>query len=145
MDRFLLDLDNDVESMQSTIYFLQNELLKHKTSTQCTINIENKETISKESINKYDVMNSEPVDPVSKSEITANICKSKHDNKICKTHHQEDLEHPIDYLNNHSKVKIFDMNESGKNYRVHACKHKLDGSRSGEKLKSEKRHCSNDE
>ncbi|VVC30849.1 Hypothetical protein CINCED_3A010078 [Cinara cedri] len=146
LDQFLQDLDDDVESMQSTIYFLQNELLKYKTSEQTTINFENKEIISKESVNnKDDIMTSESI---SNTEIPTS--RAKQDSNLYKMHNPEDLNYPNDGISNHSTVKEFkifseDMNHNGNSNRLHTCKHRSGDSISGEIYKkSAKRHCSKD-
>lgn len=154
MDQFLQDLDEDVEGMQSTIYFLQNELLKYKTSAQNTSDAKNKETITKESINdnnKDDVITAEPIPSVSNSETPTKFDRIYQDLKSYKTYSSVDLKDLKDCTSSSSKVKelkLFvgdDVNQCGKSHRVHNCKHRSDGSKSEKKRKkSEKRHCSKD-
>lgn len=154
MDEFLQDLDEDVEGMQSTIYFLQNELQKCKTSVQNTNNSENKETTPKVVVNgikKDDISNSD-TPQVSKTEIPNELVTKKPDNRSSKHNKSKDSKHSKDSKSNLLKVKksrpviLEATDQSGNNLKVHKSKHKSEGSKSGEKrIKSEKRTHKKDE
>jgi len=147
LDEFLQDLDEDVEGMQSTIYFLQNELQKCKASLQSTNNTENKETNPKSIVNgikKEDVTTTEILTK-SKTEIPTQLVKTKPDNKSSK-HKPKDSKQLSDDKSNKPKVKKIrpataeGTDQSGQPPKVHKSKHKSDGSKTEDKRKkSEKR------
>lgn len=148
MDEFLQDLDEDVEGMQSTIYFLQNELQKCKASVQSTNNTENKETNPKSIVNgiKKDEVTTTETLTHSKTEIPTQLVKTKSDNKSSKHSKPKDSKQLIDDKSNKPKVKKIrpataeGTDESGQPPKVHKSKHKSDGSKTEDKRKkSEKR------
>lgn len=141
-------MDEDVEGMQSTIYFLQNELKKYKPSVQNSDSTEKKESTSKALVNgnkkKDDIIASETP---SISEIkTPIIVESKSDNKSSK-HVKSKDPNLLNCKSSQPKVKksrsaIPEKNadQSRKIPKVHKSKHKSDGSKTEEKRnKSEKR------
>lgn len=148
MDEFLQDLDEDVEGMQSTIYFLQNELQKSKASVQSTNNTENKETNPTSIVNgikKVDVTTSETLTK-SKTEIPTQLVKTKPDIKSSKHKKPKDSKQLGDDKSNKPKVKKIrpataeSTDQCGQPPKVHKIKHKSDGSKTEDKRKkSEKR------
>lgn len=149
MDGFLQDLDEDVEVMQSTIYFLQNELKKNKASVQNTDDSANKETNSKAVFNgmKQDNVISKETPSISKTETSTQIVLTKSDIKSSKHSKSKDSKHLNDSKSNQSKqkksrpaVETDNTDHSGKISKIHKSKHKSDGSKSDqESIKSEKR------
>lgn len=148
LDGILQDLDEDVEGMQSTIYFLQNELQKCKTSGQNTNNTENKDTNPKSIVNgvkKDDVATTE-MSPKSKTEIPTQLIKPKPDNKSTKHKKSKDSNLLSDGKSNKPKLKKIrpviakGADQCEQTPKVHKSKHKSDGSKTEEKRKkSEKR------
>lgn len=148
MDEFLQDLDEDVEVMQSTIYFLQNELQKYKANVQNTNSTNNKETNSKAVVNgipQNDVTNSK-IPSVSKTETSTQVVEIKSSSKSRKHVKSKDSKQLNDCTSNQPKEKksqpiVTDgTDQSGKNPKIHKTKHKSDGSKSEVKrIKSEKR------
>lgn len=137
--------------MQSTIYFLQNELKKYKPSVQNSDITEKKETNSKtliSSINgikkKDDIISSE-IPVISEVKIPI-IVESKSDNKSSK-HIKTKDPNVLNCKSNQPKVKKLrpaiqekNADQNGKNPKVHKSKHKSDGSKTEEnRNKSEKR------
>lgn len=154
MDEFLQDLDEDVEGMQSTIYFLQNELQKCKTSVQNTNNTDNKETNPNTVVNgiKKEDSNTTETSQATQIEIPTQLVKTKPDSKSGKHNKSKDSKHSKDSKSNLPKVKksrpviLEGTDQSGNNQKVHKTKHKSDGSKSEEKrIKSEKRTHKKDE
>jgi len=148
LDEFLQDLDEDVEGMQSTIYFLQNELQKCKASVQIINNTENKETNPISIVNgiKKDDVTTTKISPISKTEIPTQLVKPKPDNKSSKHKKPKDTKQLSDDKSNKPKVKKIrpaiseGTNQSGQPPKVHKSKHKSDGSKNEDKRKkSEKR------
>lgn len=146
MDDFLQDLDEDVEGMQSVIYLLQNELQKYKASIKNSSNTENKESIPKvvNGVQKDDIINIETISSVSKTQIPTKLDKIKPDCKSCKHKKSKDSKNLNDCKSNQSKIKkaqlAEDIDQSGKNTKVHKSKHKSDDNKNEEKhKKSEKR------
>jgi len=154
LDGFLQDLDEDVEVMQSTIYFLQNELKKNKASVQNTDDSENKETNSKTVINgmKQDNIISKESPSISKTETSTQVVLTKSDIKSSKHSKPKDSKHLNDSKSNQSKqkksrpaVETDSTDHSGKNSKIHKSKHKSVDSKSDQKIiKSEKRSHSKD-
>lgn len=154
MDQFLQDLDDDVESMQSTIYYLQNELIKYKTAAAQNISYtETKDSvfISKESDTgfKDDFNATEPMPSASSSEVPTKFIRTIHhdNNQLYKTYSAMDLKYMKDTMGgNSSKVnelgEIFETEDHYERiHKVHKCKHRSDGNRSEEKRKkAERRH-----
>lgn len=154
MDEFLQDLDEDVEGMQSTIYFLQNELKKFKTSVQNTNNTDNKETNQKTVINgiKKEDINTTETPQVKPIDVPAQLVKTKPDSKSNKHNKSKDSKHSKNSKSNLPKVKksrpviLEGTDQSVNNLKVHKSKHKSDGSKNEEKrIKSEKRTHKTDE
>lgn len=155
LDEFLQDLDEDVEGMQSTIYFLQNELQKTKASVQSTINTKINETNSKAVVNGIkndDVIDTETPLSTSKTETSTQLIETKPDNKLNKHEKPKDSKQSNDIKSNQPKVKktlstvAEGTDKSEKNLKVHKSKHKSDGNKKEEKrIKSEKRNHSKDE
>lgn len=147
LDEFLQDLDEDVEGMQSTIYFLQNELKKYKPTVQNSGSTEKKETNSKalNGIKKKDDIIASETPSISEIK-TPIIVESKSDNKSSK-HVKPKDPNLINCKSSRPKVKksrpaIPEKNadQSGKIPKVHKSKHKSDGSKTEAKHnKSEKR------
>lgn len=145
LDEFLQDLDEDVEGMQSTIYFLQNELQKYKASAQSINNTENKETNPISIVNgiEKDVTIKE-TSPKSKTKIPTQLVKSKSD-KSNKHNKPKDNKKLGDDKNNKLKIKkirpaIAEGTDHSGKPKVHKNKHKSDGSTNEDKRKkSEKR------
>ncbi|XP_027846634.2 pre-mRNA-splicing regulator female-lethal(2)D isoform X2 [Aphis gossypii] len=149
LDEFLQDLDEDVEGMQSTIYFLQNELKKYKASVQSTNNSANKETNPKSNVNgiKKDDINMTAMSAKSKTETPTQLVKNltKPDNKSSKHKKPKDSK-KLDGQSNNPKVKKIQTviaegtDQSELLLKVHKSKHKSDGSKNEDKRKkSEKR------
>lgn len=146
LDEFLQDLDEDVEGMQSTIYFLQNELQKCKTSVQNTNNTDNKETNQKTVVNGIKKEDTTETPQVTQIEVSTQLVKTKSDSKSEKHNKSKDSKHSKDSKGNLPKVKksrpvtLEGTDQSGNNLKVHKSKHKSDGCKSEEKrIKSEKR------
>lgn len=148
MDEFLQDLDEDVEGMQSTIYFLQNELQKCKASVQSINNTENKETNPISIVNglKKDDVSKTEISPKSKTEIPTQLVKTKSDNKSSKHNKPKNTKQLSDDKNKKPKVKKIrpavteGIDQSGQPPKVHKSKHKSDGNKNEDKRKkSEKR------
>jgi len=146
LDEFLQDLDEDVEGMQSTIYFLQNELQKCKASIQSTNNAENKEINPKSIVNgiKKDDTTTTETSKKSKTDIPTQSIKTK-PNKSSK-HKPKDSKQLSDDKSNKPKVKKIrpataeSVDQSGQPPKVHKSKHKSDESKTEDKRKkSEKR------
>jgi len=143
LDEFLQDLDEDVEGMQSTIYFLQNELQKCKASIQSINNTENKETNTISIVNgiKKDDVNTTEISPKSKTEIPTQLVKIKSGNKSSKHNKPKETKQLSDDKNNKTKVKkirptiVEGTDQSGQPPKVHKSKHKSDGSKNEEKRK----------
>lgn len=145
LDEFLQDLDEDVEGMQSIIYFLQNEIKRCKAPVQ---NTESKEINSKtvngiKSDNGSTIIDS-PL--ISKAETSTLVEESKPESKPSKPEKSKDPKNLNDNKNNQHKVKksrpqvAEGTDLSGKMHKAHKSKHKKDGSKSEEKRnKSEKR------
>lgn len=140
------DLDEDVEGMQSTIYFLQNELKRYKELVQ---NTESKEINSK-TVNgiKSDSDNTIIVDtlPLPKTETPTLLEESKTESKSNKSEKSKDSKNVNDNKSNQLKVKktrpllAEGIDQNGKIHKTHKSKHKSNGSKSEEKRnKSEKR------
>lgn len=153
MDEFLQDLDEDVEGMQSTIYFLQNELQKCKTSVN-TNSTNKKEANPKTVVNgiKKEDINSTETPQVTPVEVPTQLVKTKPDSKSDKHNKSKDSKHSKDSKSNLPKVKksrpvvLEGTDQSENNLKVHRSKHKSDGSKSEEKrIKSEKRTHKKDE
>ncbi|XP_022173365.1 pre-mRNA-splicing regulator female-lethal(2)D isoform X2 [Myzus persicae] len=147
LDEFLQDLDEDVEGMQSTIYFLQNELQKCKASVQNTNNTENKETNLKSIVNgikTIDVTTTE-ISPKSKTDVPTQLVKTKPDKKSSKHSKPKDTKQSSDKSNKPKVKKIQPAvaegtDQSGLPPKIHKSKHKSDGSKNEDKRKkSEKR------
>lgn len=149
MDEFLQDLDEDVEVMQSTIYFLQNELQKYKANVQNTNSTNNKETSSKAVVNgipQNDVVTNIKISSVSKTETSTQLVETKSSSKSSKHVKSKDSKQLNDCTSNQPKEKkprpiVTDgTDQSRKNPKIHKTKHKSDGSKSEVKrIKSEKR------
>lgn len=150
LDEFLQDLDEDVEGMQSTIYFLQNELQKYKASVQSTNNSANKETNLKSNVNgiKKDDINMTLMSAKSKTETPTQLVKNltKPDNKSSKHKKPKDSKKLADGQSNNAKVKKIQTviaegtDQSKLPPKVHKSKHKSDGNKNEDKRKkSEKR------
>lgn len=148
MDEFLQDLDEDVEVMQSTIYFLQNELQKYKANLPNTNSTKNKETSSKAVVNgipQNDVVTNIKITSVSKTETSTQLVEKKC-SKSSKHVKSKDSKQLSDCTSNQPKEKkpqpvVTDgTDQSVKNPKIHKSKHKSDGSKSEVKrIKSEKR------
>lgn len=152
LDEFLQDLDEDVEGMQSTIYFLQNELQKCKASVQNINNTENKETSTKAVVNgiKSDDVVTPVTHIVTKTVIPLQSIEKILDSKSSKPDKSKDSKHLNECKPKVKKsrpVQIIEgIDKSGKPPKVHKSKHKSDGSKSEEKrIKSEKRPNCKDE
>ncbi|XP_015370775.1 PREDICTED: pre-mRNA-splicing regulator female-lethal(2)D [Diuraphis noxia] len=154
LDEFLQDLDEDVEGMQSTIYFLQNELQKCKASVQSTNNTENKETNPKSIVNgiKKDEDTTTETLTKSKTEIPSRLVKTNSDNKSNKHSKPKDSKQLNDDISNKPKVKkirpatVEGTDQSEQLPKVHKSKHKSDDTKTDDKRKkSEKRAHSKDE
>ncbi|XP_008187985.1 pre-mRNA-splicing regulator female-lethal(2)D [Acyrthosiphon pisum] len=148
LDEFLQDLDEDVEGMQSTIYFLQNELQKWKASVRSINNTENKETNPISIVNgiKKDDDTTTEISPKSKTDIPTQLVKTKPDNKSSKHSKPKDTKQLSDDKSNKLKVKKIrpaiaeGTDQKGQPPKVHKSKHKSDGSKNEDKRKkSEKR------
>ncbi|XP_025208780.1 pre-mRNA-splicing regulator female-lethal(2)D-like isoform X1 [Melanaphis sacchari] len=150
LDDFLQDLDEDVEGMQSTIYFLQNELQKCKASVQSTNNSANDEKNPKSVLNgiKKDDISTTVMSVKPKIEIQTQLVKNltKPDNKSSKTNKPKDSKQLTDDQSKKSKAKKIrpsiaeGTNQNEQPPKVHKSKHKSDGSKNEEKRKkSEKR------
>ncbi|KAL4149821.1 hypothetical protein QTP88_003681 [Uroleucon formosanum] len=148
LDEFLQDLDEDVEGMQSTIYFLQNELQKCKASVQSINNTENKVTNPISIVNglKNDDVSKTEISLKSKAEIPTQLVKTKSDNKSSKHNKPKDTKQLSDDKNKKPKVKKIrpaiteGIDQSGQPPKVHKSKHKSDGNKNEDKRKkSEKR------
>lgn len=144
MDQFLQDLDDDVESMQSTINYLQNELIKYKTAAAQTSS--NTETIfiPKESDNdKDDVFTTKSISSASYSEIPTKFIRTIHEGMPYKTYSSMDMKYLKDTMSSHSKVnelKIFGTDDQYDQIeRVHMCKNRSEGNRYEEKRKKSDR------
>lgn len=154
MDEFLQDLDEDLEVMQSTIYFLQNELKKNKSSVQNTNDSEYKETNSKTLTNgiKQENVISKEIAPTSITETSTQIVLTKSDIKSSKHRKPKDSKNLNNSKSNQPKQKkslsvivTNSTDQSGKNSLVHKNKHKSDNSKTEQKIiKSEKRSHSKD-
>ncbi|XP_025421072.1 pre-mRNA-splicing regulator female-lethal(2)D-like isoform X2 [Sipha flava] len=147
LDEFLQDLDEDVEGMQSTIYFLQNELKRCKELVQ---NTESKESNSKTIVNgiKSDSDSTIIINtlPISKTETPTLLEESKLESKPSKPDKSKDPKNANINKSNQLKVKksrsllAEGTDQSGKINKTHKSKHKSDCSKSEEKRnKSEKR------
>lgn len=146
------DLDEDVEGMQSTIYFLQNELKRCKVSVQST---ESKETNLKTVVNgvKSDSDSTIIETPsISTTETPTLLEESKPENKPSKPDKSKEPKNSNDKKSSQHKVKksrqllAEGTDQSGKIHKAHKSKHKSDGSKGEEKRnKSEKRTHGKDE
>ncbi|XP_050435965.1 pre-mRNA-splicing regulator female-lethal(2)D isoform X2 [Adelges cooleyi] len=138
LDEFLQDLDEDVEGMQSTIYFLQNELQKIKGSKQNCNSSEEKEANPKTAINGVKNNNAINIEPKSKTEslptfeVIDGSVEQKSQNKYEKpksTKHQNDNSNSdsgnTPKVKKHRSSKVSKRLDSSE--KAHKSKQKADG------------------
>ncbi|XP_050535749.1 pre-mRNA-splicing regulator female-lethal(2)D [Daktulosphaira vitifoliae] len=155
LDEFLQDLDEDVEGMQSTIYFLQNELKKIKGYKQNSNNTGEKESDQKTEINginkdstdiktKSDIEISQP-SPVVETNVEHKSNKHEHKLKKSKSENTSSTSSNMTKIKKHKSATLERVDLSSKDLKLHKNKNKVaEVSDILKSVKSEKRHSSKD-